>query len=180
MKKDFQRLKAALELSVRDILAEVGAETGCNFTAESSATISELVLEKSVRSASDLQAFAAHAKRQSVTAEDVRLLTRRNPELVSKLIKFNCEHFFIFKIALYVGLGPKMVHNVQDVFFNHHILSIFLMMTLLNSHWISKTTIPQNARLTALTKEQGESSGLKKTAVKPRRGGKAGGSLFLF
>jgi len=99
-------------LSVRDILAEVGAETGCNFTAESSATISELVLEKSVRSASDLQAFAAHAKRQSVTAEDVRLLTRRNPEL--------------------------------------------------------------NARLTALTKEQGESSGLKKTAVKPRRGGKAG------
>ena len=85
LKKDFQRLKAALELSVRDILAEVGAETGCNFTAESSATISELVLEKSVRSASDLQAFAAHAKRQSVTAEDVRLLTRRNPELVSQL-----------------------------------------------------------------------------------------------
>ena len=83
LKKDFQRLKAALELSVRDILVEVGAETGCNFTAESSATISELVLEKSVRSASDLQAFAAHAKRQSVTGEDVRLLTRRNPELVS-------------------------------------------------------------------------------------------------
>jgi len=91
---------------VRDILVEVGAETGCNFTAESSATISELVLEKSVRSASDLQAFAAHAKRQSVTAEDVRLLTRRNPEL--------------------------------------------------------------NARLTALTKDQGESSGVKKTVVKPR------------
>jgi centromere protein S len=112
LKKDFQRLKAALELSVRDILAEVGAETGCNFTAESSATISELVLEKSVRSASDLQAFAAHAKRQSVTAEDVRLLTRRNPEL--------------------------------------------------------------NARLTALTKDQGESSGQKKTVVKPRRGGKGG------
>jgi len=111
----FQRLKAALELSVRDILVEVGAETGCNFTAESSATISELVLEKSVRSASDLQAFAAHAKRQSVTAEDVRLLTRRNPEL--------------------------------------------------------------NARLTALTKDQGESSALKKTVVKPRRGrGGHGGS----
>jgi len=108
----FQRLKAALELSVRDILAEVGAETGCNFTAESSATISELVLEKSVRSASDLQAFAAHAKRQSVTAEDVRLLTRRNPEL--------------------------------------------------------------NARLTALTKDQGENSVQKKTVVKPRRGGKGG------
>ena len=98
LKKDFQRLKAALELSVRDILVEVGAETGCNFTAESSATISELVLEKSVRSASDLQAFAAHAKRQSVTAEDVRLLTRRNPELVSQLnwhisqICFYCEY----------------------------------------------------------------------------------------
>ena len=43
-KVDLQRLKAALELSVQDILVEVGAETGCNFTAESSATISELVL----------------------------------------------------------------------------------------------------------------------------------------
>ena len=82
-KVDLQRLKAALELSVQDILVEVGAETGCNFTAESSATISELVLEKSLRSAGDLQAFATHAKRQSVTAEDVKLLTRRNPELVS-------------------------------------------------------------------------------------------------
>ena len=100
-------MKAALELSVRDILAEVGAETGCNFTAESSATISELVLEKSVRSASDLQAFAAHAKRQSVTAEDVRLLTRRNPELVCKLILSDCEHFLILKSPIHVREGFK-------------------------------------------------------------------------
>ena len=103
-------MKAALELSVRDILAEVGAETGCNFTAESSATISELVLEKSVRSASDLQAFAAHAKRQSVTAEDVRLLTRRNPELVCKLILSDCEHFLILKSSIHVKEGFKKKH----------------------------------------------------------------------
>ena len=47
-----------------------------------------------------------------------------------------------------------------------------------NHCWNYKTIIPQNARLTALTKDQGESSGLKKTAVKPRRGGRGGG-FFL-
>ena len=40
---------------------------------------------------------------------------------------------------------------------------------------------PQNARLTALTKDQGENSVQKKTVVKPRRGGKGGGwsSFYL-
>jgi centromere protein S len=78
-----QRLKAAIDLTVHDILGEVAAETGCTFTPESSATISELVAEKGVRVAGDLQAFAQHARRQAVAGEDVRLLTRRNPELVS-------------------------------------------------------------------------------------------------
>ena len=77
-----QRLKAAVELTVHDILAEVATETGCKFTAETSATIAELAVDKTRRSAGDLQAFAQHGKRQAVAGDDVKLLTRRNPELV--------------------------------------------------------------------------------------------------
>ena len=43
--------------------------------------------------------------------------------------------------------------------------------------FVNKQFFPQNARLTALTREQGESSGVKKTAAKPRRGGKIGNLL---
>ena len=82
LKHYFQRLKASFDLTVHDLLAEVGAETGCEFSPETCATISELVVEKAVRAAGDLQAFAGHARRQAVAGEDVRLLTRRNQELV--------------------------------------------------------------------------------------------------
>lgn len=87
----FQRLKAAIEVTVHDLLAEVGADTEVKFSAESSAAVAELAIEKTVRSAGDLAAFAQHAKRQVVTAEDVKLLTRRNPELNARLTALSRE-----------------------------------------------------------------------------------------
>jgi len=87
----FQRLKASFDLTVHDLLAEVGAETGCEFSPETCATISELVVEKAVRAAGDLQAFAGHARRQAVAGEDVRLLTRRNQELNARLTALSRE-----------------------------------------------------------------------------------------
>ena len=40
-------------------------------------------MDKNQRAAQDLEAFAQHAKRSNITGEDVKLLTRRNPHLVT-------------------------------------------------------------------------------------------------
>lgn len=106
----FQRLKTAVELTVHDILKEVGAETGTTFTAETSANLSELAVEKVVRSAGDLQAFAGHARRQAVGGEDVRLLTRRNPELVSGEGGGSCL-FTIEKLSLFCFFARKLIYS---------------------------------------------------------------------
>ena len=79
---DLQRLRAAIELVVSDITKEVGSDTGVSFSPEVVATLAELAVDKNQRSAQDLEAFAQHAKRSNITAEDVKLLTRRNPLLV--------------------------------------------------------------------------------------------------
>jgi len=77
----FQRLRAAIELVVSDITKEVGSDTGVSFSPEVVTTLAELAVDKNQRSAQDLEAFAQHAKRSNITAEDVKLLTRRNPLL---------------------------------------------------------------------------------------------------
>ena len=78
-----QRLTAALELTVSDILAEVGHDLVVNFAPEVVTTLAELTVDKNQRTAQDLEAFAQHAKRSNITGEDVKLLTRRNSVLVS-------------------------------------------------------------------------------------------------
>jgi len=72
-------------LTVSDLTAEVGAETGVRFSAEVVTTLAELAVDKNQRTAQDLEAFAQHAKRSNITGEDVKLLTRRNPHLTSQL-----------------------------------------------------------------------------------------------
>jgi len=81
----FQRLRAAIELAVGDICSEVSTNTGVKISPEVAATIAELTVDKSQRTAQDLEAFAQHAKRSNVTGEDVKLLTRRNPKLTQHL-----------------------------------------------------------------------------------------------
>jgi len=82
----FQRLGAALELTVSDICGEVGEQLGVQFSPEIVTTLAELTRDKNQRAAQDLEAFAQHAKRSNITAEDVKLLTRRNPQLNSVLV----------------------------------------------------------------------------------------------
>lgn len=88
----FQRLRAALELTVSDILGEVGAQHEVQFNRQFSAILSELVVDKVGRSAEDLEAFAQHAKRTTITSDDVRLLTRRNSELNARLTAVSRDH----------------------------------------------------------------------------------------
>ena len=69
-------------MTVHDICSELQAEVGVKFSAEVVATISSLAWDKVKRSAEDLELFAGHAKRSNIWADDVKLLTRRNPKLV--------------------------------------------------------------------------------------------------
>merc|ERR1711874_103113 len=77
----FERLKAAVELTVGDLCGEVAGEVGVEFSRETIATLALVAIDKVERSAGDLEAFANHAKRSTVTTDDVKLLTRRNTEL---------------------------------------------------------------------------------------------------
>ena len=69
-----------------DILTKIGSDRGLKFSPEVIANISHLALEKTKRSAEDLEAFAKHAKRTNIASDDVKLLTRRNPKLVNNLL----------------------------------------------------------------------------------------------
>ena len=71
-----------MELTVFDLCSELESELGVKFSPEVVASLSHLASDKTRRSAEDLEAFAQHAKRTNVTADDVKLLTRRNPKLV--------------------------------------------------------------------------------------------------
>ena len=73
-----------MDLVVVDILAEAErTEPGLVVDTAAVAVAAELVLEKIVRTAEDLEAFANHAKRTTINTEDVKLLVRNCPKLVS-------------------------------------------------------------------------------------------------
>ena len=77
-----QRLEASVELNVSDICHDLEVNLGIKFSTEVRATLSNLALNKIKSSAEDLEAFANHGKRINVAADDVKLLTRRNHNLV--------------------------------------------------------------------------------------------------
>jgi len=87
----FERLKASVELTVGDLCGEICAGTGIELSRETIATLALAVVEKVERSAEDLEAFASHAKRTTIQTEDVKLLTRRNPNLNQYLTAQNNE-----------------------------------------------------------------------------------------
>ena len=71
-------------MTVSDICSELRTELGLDFSPQVVAALTELTVEKTKRSAQDLEAFAQHAKRSTVSVEDVKLLTRRNVALVTR------------------------------------------------------------------------------------------------
>lgn len=77
----FQRLKASVDVAVCTLLRQVGESQQLDIERETQAVVAQLVFDKILRSAQDLEAFAGHAKRSTVTTEDVRLLTRNTPHL---------------------------------------------------------------------------------------------------
>ncbi|XP_049873088.1 centromere protein S-like [Pectinophora gossypiella] len=80
-----QKVRAALHRDVRAIASETCHFLGLEVTKPAMEIIAELVYKKISVYATDIEAFAKHAKRTTINAEDVKLLARRNPSLLAHL-----------------------------------------------------------------------------------------------
>ncbi|XP_028855272.1 centromere protein S [Denticeps clupeoides] len=76
-----QRLKAALHYTTGLICQSIGADCERDFSRQAVAAIAETAFRQCDTFAKDLEAFAKHAKRSSVSVEDVKLLARRSTAL---------------------------------------------------------------------------------------------------
>ncbi|XP_063891981.1 centromere protein S [Helicoverpa armigera] len=80
-----QKSRAALHRDVRSIGTETCHFLGLEITKAAMEIVAELVYKKLLLYGADLEAFAKHAKRATINAEDVKLLVRRCPSLKSHL-----------------------------------------------------------------------------------------------
>ncbi|XP_006642151.1 centromere protein S [Lepisosteus oculatus] len=76
-----QRLRAAVHYTVGLLCREVGEQSDVQFSRQSIAALAETTFRQGDTFAKDLEAFARHAKRTTVNAEDVKLLARRSTAL---------------------------------------------------------------------------------------------------
>uniref|UniRef100_A0A8C6H2L8 Centromere protein S n=1 Tax=Mus spicilegus TaxID=10103 RepID=A0A8C6H2L8_MUSSI len=86
-----QRLKAAVHYTVGCLCQEVTLDKQVNFSKQTIAAISEVTFRQCENFAKDLEMFARHAKRSTVTTEDVKLLARRNNSLLKYITEKNEE-----------------------------------------------------------------------------------------
>ncbi|XP_042242725.1 centromere protein S-like [Homarus americanus] len=80
-----QTLKAAIHFTVGRICEEVGAELGLTYHRKVIATLSEITCSQLEHYATDVEAFSNHARRTTVSTDDVKLLVRRNPQLAEHI-----------------------------------------------------------------------------------------------
>ncbi|EDV23817.1 Centromere protein S [Trichoplax sp. H2] len=73
-----QRLKAALHYAVGKKCEEIGEELQVEFSKQMIFALTECTFKQSEVIATDLEAFARHAKRTTINGDDVKLLVRRN------------------------------------------------------------------------------------------------------
>ncbi|KAM6046190.1 centromere protein S [Theristicus caerulescens] len=77
-----QRLKAAVHYTVGCLCQDVAEDKEMQFSKQTIAAISEITFRQCENFAKDLEMFARHAKRSTVTTEDVKLLARRSNSLL--------------------------------------------------------------------------------------------------
>ncbi|XP_068212342.1 centromere protein S-like [Palaemon carinicauda] len=78
-------LKAAIHFTVGRICEKVGCEQGISFSKQVIATLSELTVRQIEVYTEDLEAFSKHARRTTINVDDVKLLVRRNKDLLEKV-----------------------------------------------------------------------------------------------
>ncbi|XP_028262326.1 centromere protein S [Parambassis ranga] len=76
-----QRLKAAVHYTVGRLCQKTGQDLRVEFSRQVIAAITETTYRQCDIFAKDLEAFARHAKRSTVSVEDVKLLARRSKAL---------------------------------------------------------------------------------------------------
>uniref|UniRef100_H2LES2 Centromere protein S n=1 Tax=Oryzias latipes TaxID=8090 RepID=H2LES2_ORYLA len=76
-----QRLKAAVHFTTGRICQKMGEDHRKEFSRQTVAAIAETAFRQCDIFAKDLEAFARHAKRSMVSAEDVKLVARRSNAL---------------------------------------------------------------------------------------------------
>ncbi|VDQ16603.1 unnamed protein product, partial [Trichobilharzia regenti] len=76
--------KAELHYKCTQIAREIASEEQCEIDMNIVCLATELVFRFYQVLATDLETFSKHAKRSTVTIEDVFCFVRRNPRLVSK------------------------------------------------------------------------------------------------
>ncbi|KAM6108871.1 centromere protein S [Pterocles gutturalis] len=82
-----QRLRAAVHYTAGGLCQEVAEDKGVEFSKQAVAAIAEITFRQCESFAKDLEMFARHAKRSTITTEDVKLLARRS----SSLLKYITE-----------------------------------------------------------------------------------------
>ncbi|XP_062853519.1 centromere protein S [Trichomycterus rosablanca] len=80
---NIQRLKAAVHYTVGKLCESTAAECEKQISRQAIAAIAETTFRQCEIFAKDLEAFAKHAKRHTVTTDDVKLLARRSTALSS-------------------------------------------------------------------------------------------------
>ncbi|MCJ1278084.1 hypothetical protein MMC21_005898 [Puttea exsequens] len=80
-----ERLKAALWFSIGKIVDEETLKLGINATPQFIGALTEMVWAQIESTSADLESFAKHAGRSTISTEDVMLLSRRNDSLESFL-----------------------------------------------------------------------------------------------
>ncbi|KAH6689612.1 kinetochore component CENP-S-domain-containing protein [Plectosphaerella plurivora] len=78
-----ERLKAALWFSVGQMVDEEVMKKNRNATPQFIGALTEMVWEQIASTAADLESFSRHAGRSTITTDDVLLLARKNPDLLS-------------------------------------------------------------------------------------------------
>ncbi|XP_020484625.1 centromere protein S [Labrus bergylta] len=91
-----QRLKAAVHFTVGRLCQKTGEDHRRDFSRQVIASMAETAFRQCDIFAKDLEAFARHAKRSTVSTEDVKLLARRSNALSiyiqNKSEELNQEH----------------------------------------------------------------------------------------
>ncbi|XP_021927434.1 centromere protein S-like isoform X1 [Zootermopsis nevadensis] len=86
-----EKLRLSVLRDVSKICQEVGGQIKMELEKDVINLIGELIWKKMRVISQDLEHFAKHAKRTTINAEDVKLLTRRNPSLVNLQRATVCE-----------------------------------------------------------------------------------------
>nr|7DA0_B Chain B, Centromere protein S [Gallus gallus]7DA1_A Chain A, Centromere protein S [Gallus gallus]7DA1_B Chain B, Centromere protein S [Gallus gallus]7DA2_A Chain A, Centromere protein S [Gallus gallus]7DA2_C Chain C, Centromere protein S [Gallus gallus] len=86
-----QRLRAAVHYTTGALAQDVAEDKGVLFSKQTVAAISEITFRQAENFARDLEMFARHAKRSTITSEDVKLLARRSNSLLKYITQKSDE-----------------------------------------------------------------------------------------